>query len=63
MYKKITEKFLGTITEKGLIKPKVDRLVIGYNNISVKEYGAFNLVYSQNLDIIRNTKENTNSYR
>jgi len=50
--KKITEKFLGTITENGLVQTKVEQIKAGYTKISVKEFGSFHFVYSQNQDII-----------
>ncbi len=38
--KKITEKYLGKITPDGLVKPKHERVVESFENISVKEIGA-----------------------
>jgi hypothetical protein len=38
--KKITEKFLGTITEDGMIKPRHERMKESMKNVSVKEFGA-----------------------
>jgi len=49
--RKITEKFLGTITQDGLIKPKKERLLESIGNVSVKEFGASNFVLSMNEDI------------
>jgi len=54
---KITEKFLGTITENGLVKTKVEKIKEGYTNITVKDFGDFQLVYFQNQDIIEALKE------
>ncbi len=42
--KKITEKFLGTITHEGLIEPKQERVLKSLNNIAVKEFGATNFL-------------------
>lgn len=36
--KKITEKFLGTITHDGLIEPRQERVQKSLNNIAVKEF-------------------------
>jgi transposase len=38
--KKVTEKFLGTITEDGMIKPRHERMKESMKNVSVKEFGA-----------------------
>jgi transposase len=38
--RKITEKFLGRITEDGLIKPRHERMKDIIRNVSVKEFGA-----------------------
>ena len=54
--KKITEKFLGTIKEEGFTKPKCDRLMEGMKNVSVREFGAANLVLEMNKDIKENLK-------
>lgn len=50
--KKITEKYLGKITPEGLIKPKHERKDDLAGNITVKEFGATNLILSQSKDII-----------
>lgn len=55
--KKITEKFLGKITEEGLIKPKHERIIESQKNISVKEYGASRFITNESEDIIQNLKE------
>lgn len=55
--KKITEKFLGKITEEGLIKPKHERIIESHKNISVKEYGASRFITNESEDIIQNLKE------
>jgi transposase len=55
--KKITEKFLGRITEEGLIKPKHERLADSIQNISVKEFGASRFIANESQDIIQNLKE------
>ena len=49
--KKITEKYLGTITPEGLIKPKEEILKDSLNKISVKEFGATNLLLDMNKAI------------
>jgi transposase len=54
---KITEKFLGTITEEGLRKPKVERLIEAQKNICVKEFGASQFIKTESNDIIQNLKE------
>ena len=55
--KKITEKFLGKITEEGLIKPKHQRTIESRKNISVKEFGASRFIANESKDIIQNLKE------
>ena len=55
--KKITEKFLGKITEEGLIKPKHERIIESRKNISVKEFGASRFIANESKDIIQNLKE------
>jgi transposase len=54
---KITVAFLGTITENGLIKTKLERLKEGYVKISVKDFGDLKLVLFQNQDIVDVLKE------
>lgn len=54
--RKITEKFLGTITQDGLIKPKKERLIESIDNVSVKEFGAANFVLDLNEDIKESLK-------
>lgn len=56
--KKITEKYLGKITPEGLIKPKHERMAELAENITVKEYGATELILSQCSDIIELLKAN-----
>lgn len=55
--KKITEKFLGKITEEGLIKPKHERILDLQKNISVKEFGASRFISKESEDLIQNLKE------
>ena len=55
--KKITQKFLGTITKEGLIKPKHERLLEDMKHVSVKEYGATNFIVEMNDDIVKKLKE------
>ena len=54
--RKITEKFLGTITQDGLVKPKKERLIESIDNVSVKEFGAANFVLDLNEDIKESLK-------
>ncbi len=54
--RKITEKFLGTITQDGLIKPKKERLIESIDKVSVKEFGAANFVLDLNEDIKESLK-------
>ncbi|GCC10758.1 transposase DDE domain protein [archaeon] len=54
--RKITEKFLGTITQEGLIKPRQERLIDSLNSISVKEFGATNFILELNSDIKKRLK-------
>ena len=49
--RKITEKFLGTITQDGLIKPREERLIESIGSVSVKEFEATNFVLGMNEDI------------
>ncbi len=55
--KKITEKFLGKITEDGLIKPKHERIIESHKNITVKEFGASRFIKNESQDIIENLKD------
>ena len=55
--RKITEKFLGTITKEGFIKPKHEQLMESMKSISVKEYGATNLIIEMNNDIKEKLKQ------
>ena len=55
--KKVTEKYLGKITEEGLIKPKHEMVTESLKNISVKEFGAADYVIRESEDIIQNLKE------
>lgn len=50
--RKISGKYLGTITPNGLIKPKYERVLEGLKNISVKEFGASTFVENICSDII-----------
>jgi len=54
---KITQAFLGTITENGLVKTKLERLKEGYVKISVKDYGDIKFIMAQNQDIIDSLKQ------
>jgi len=55
--KKITEKFLGTITHDGLVEPRHERVQASLNNIAVKEFGATNFLLEANDDIKERFKE------
>jgi transposase len=55
--KKITDKFLGKITEDGLIKSKHERIIESQKNITVKEFGASRFISNESQDIIQNLKE------
>lgn len=55
--RKITEKFLGTITTEGLIKPQRERLMESLHNISVKEFGAAGFLLEISSDILKRLKE------
>jgi transposase len=54
---KVTIGFLGTITQTGLVKPRAIRLAESLEHITIKEYGAFQLVWQQNQDILDTLKE------
>ena len=55
--KKITQKFLGTITPDGLVEPRHERMQASLNNIAVKEFGATNFLLEANDDIKERFKE------
>ena len=55
--RKITEKFLGTIIPDGFIKPRQERLMESLSNISVKEFGATNLLLEMNAEIKERLKK------
>lgn len=55
--KKITEKFLGKITEAGLVKPKHERMMDSMKSMSVKEFGATQFMSQEAQDIIQNLKD------
>ncbi len=50
--RKITNKYLGVITPKGLIKPRHERILEDFKNITVKEFGASSSVVAICSDII-----------
>ena len=54
---KKTGKFLGKITQDGIVPPKTDRLKANLKNLSVKEYGASQLIYNMNKDIVSSLKQ------
>jgi transposase len=60
--KKVTEKYLGKVTEAGLVKPKAERLMAGLKEITVKEFGASRYVNLISLDIIELLKEHFSDY-
>ncbi|ODS40289.1 MAG: hypothetical protein A7315_09005 [Candidatus Altiarchaeales archaeon WOR_SM1_79] len=49
---KITDKYLGTITREGVVKPKHERVLEDLENITVKEYGATFFLMENNKEII-----------
>lgn len=49
--KKITEKYLGKITEVGIIQPKHERVLLSMNNVTIKEFGASNLINHLESDL------------
>lgn len=55
--KKITEKFLGKITETGLLKPRHERIIDSIKCMSVKEFGATQFMVSESQDILQNLKD------
>lgn len=50
--KKITDKYLGTITREGVVKPKHERVLEDLEGIAVKEYGATFFLMDNNKEII-----------
>lgn len=42
--KKITEKYLGKITEEGIVKPKHERVLSSIDHVTIKEFGASALI-------------------
>lgn len=42
--RKVTEKYLGKVTQEGIIKPKHERVLSQLDNISIKEFGASSLL-------------------
>jgi len=55
--KKVTDKYLGRITEDGLIKPKHERVLESLKDITVKEYGATDYLIENNKEIIKSLKK------
>lgn len=55
--KKVTEKYLGKVTQEGLIKPKTERIKEGLKEITVKEFGATSYVILISSDIIEILKQ------
>jgi len=55
--KKVTEKYLGTITPEGLRKSRHERLMESMKNISVKEFGATDFLLKTNEGIMEKLKE------
>src|SRR3989344_5367824 len=51
--RKITEKYLGKVTQEGIIKPKHERVLSQLDKISIKEFGASSLL----THICHNLKE------
>lgn len=50
--RKVTEKYLGVITPTGLVKPKADRVLESVSKIGVKEYGAHQVLFNLNQDLM-----------
>jgi len=50
--RKITQGYLGKITPEGVIKPKHKRVLDEMKHVSVKEFGASQVLYDMNADII-----------
>lgn len=55
--RKITEKYLGRITEEGLIKSRNERLEESLNNISVKEFGISHFLLKESENIQQDLQE------
>src|SRR3989338_7401719 len=49
--RKITEKYLGKITEDGIIKSKHERVLSSLNHITIKEFGASALLNHLEQDL------------
>lgn len=56
--RKVTEKYLGKLTPGGLIKSKHERIVESLQHISVKEFGATDLLLKESEEIAMNLREN-----
>lgn len=54
---KKTEKYLGRITQEGIVPPKHERVKAEYDNIGVKEYGAYFFLHDIGKDIIERLKQ------
>jgi transposase len=50
--KKITEKYLGVITQEGVIQSKHERIIQSMKNITTKEFGATWFILENNKDIM-----------
>jgi len=60
--KKVTERFLGKITEDGLIKPKYERVMENLSSLTVKEFGASSMIIKLSGDIIELLKKSFPSF-
>lgn len=49
--KKITEKYLGKITEEGIVQPKHERILQSLNHVTIKEFGASALINHLEKDL------------
>ena len=49
--RKITERYLGKITETGVIGSKHERVLTSINNVTVKEFGASALINTLEMDL------------
>jgi Transposase DDE domain len=63
--KKVTEAFLGRITEHGLIKGKKHKKIISVplsSSYCVQEYGIIRFLYDDNIDVLNVLKEHFGQY-
>jgi len=53
----VTERYLGRVTEDGLVKPKYERAIEAMGDITVKEFGGTDFLLSTSSDVIGRLKE------